>query len=553
MTKNNSATYPFVPFIPMSKEEMKAQGIDQCDVIIISGDAYVDHPAFGAAVLGRYLQAHGYKVGIIAQPDWKTKNSFLKLGEPRLCFAVTAGNMDSMVAHYTPMKRRREDDMMSPGGKAGLRPDKPTIVYTNRLRELSAKPIVIGGVEASLRRFAHYDYGENTVRRSLLVDSKADILVYGFSEKSLLEIVKRLKAGSSLDGIPGTVTKKKMTDFPEMPSYEECVEDKKKYAEAYKIFHFNTTKRLAQRHGDWYVVQEEEMNVTIQDVDFVAELPYRREQHPAYKEDVPGLRTVLFSVQTHRGCFGGCSFCAITYHQGKKVVSRSEKSILREINSLTTHPDFRGEIYDLGGPTANMWQMEHGTSHKPLIQLMRKVRAIPGVKHTFVRSGIRYDIAMQDKEYMKELLQHHVSGNLKVAPEHVSENVTSLMMKPAGDKFAAFLKVFRHITKKVGKPNQKVVPYFIAAHPGTTAKEMEDLADFTKQHDCYNTQVQVFTPTPGTLSTAMYYTGINPLTGKSVYVPYTYNEKKQQKNILLWKEKNSKKKIHETKKDDECA
>ncbi len=534
------------PFIPTTKQEMTTQGIQQCDVIIVSGDAYVDHPAFGAAVLGRYLQAYGFSVGIIAQPDWKTKTDFLKLGEPKICFAVTAGNMDSMVAHYTPLKKRREQDMMSSDGKAGLRPDKPTIVYTNRLKEISTKPIVIGGVEASLRRFTHYDYWENSLRKSILLDSKADILVYGFSEKSFLEIVKRLQAQENIEGIPGTVTKAKGVDCLTMPSYEECLADKKRYAEAFRIFHCNATNTLAQKHGDWYVVQHEAMTTTTADVDFIAELPYRRQPHPVYNNSITCLRTVLFSVSTHRGCFGGCSFCAITYHQGKKVVSRSEESILREIQEITKHPDFRGEIYDLGGATANMWQMDDGKiNHKPLIQLQKKVRSIQGVKHVFVRSGIRYDLAMQDEEYMEDLLTHHVSGNLKIAPEHVSESVTSLMMKPAGDKFAEFLRLFARVTKKVGKPNQKVVPYFMAAHPGTTLKEMKELMDFTKKNDCYTTQVQVFTPTPMTLSTAMYYTGINPLTRKPIYVPYAYREKKMQKAMLLWKEKENRRKIKE--------
>ncbi|MBI4441546.1 YgiQ family radical SAM protein [Candidatus Woesearchaeota archaeon] len=528
------------PFIPTTSEEMRAQGIKQCDVIIVSGDAYVDHPAFGAAVLGRFLQAHGFSVGIIAQPDWTKKDDFQRLGEPALCFAVTAGNMDSMVAHYTPMKRRREEDMMSPSGKAGLRPDKPTIAYTNRLKELFTKPIVIGGVEASLRRFAHYDYIENRLRKSILLDAKADILVYGFAEKAFLEVVRRLRAGAAINDIPNTVTKAKAVDCPVMPSYEECLADKKQYAEAFRLFHLQTTKKIAQRHGDWYVVQQEAMRFTSADVDFVAELPYRREAHPA-SGDVPGLRTVLFSVSTHRGCFGGCSFCAITYHQGRDVVSRSEESILREIRDLTKHPAFKGEIFDLGGATANMWHMDDGKiNHKPLIELMRKARAIPGVRHVFVRSGIRYDLAMQDEEYMRELLAHHVSGNLKIAPEHVSPQVTALMHKPAGDSFARFLALFRKITTKVGKPQQKVVPYFMAAHPGTGVKEMKELVRFTKKHDCYNTQVQVFTPTPMTLSTAMYYTGINPLTRQPVFVPYTYREKKLQKAMLLYKENKKK-------------
>ena len=449
-----------------------------------------------------------------------------------------------MVANYTPLKKKREEDAMSPNDNPNMRPDKPTIVYTNRLKEISDKPVVIGGVEASLRRFAHYDYWENKVRKSILLDSKADILVYGFSEKSLLEIVQRLRENKGLGDINGTVIKFKIPIGIEMPSFEDCLADKKRYAEYAKIIHLNTTKQLSQKHGDWYIVQNNAMEMTTKDVDFIAELPYLREAHPSYKNSVSGIRSVLFSVSTHRGCFGGCSFCAITYHQGKKVISRSEDSILREITNLTKHPEFKGEIFDLGAATANMWHMDDGRiNHKPLISLMRKVRTIDGVKHVFVRSGIRFDLAMQDDEYMEELLKYHVSGNLKVAPEHVSKNICSLMGKPSGERFAEFLKKFAKITKKVGKPNQKVISYFMAAHPGCSLNEMKELMQFTKKNDCYSSQVQLFTPTPMTLSTAMYYTGLNPLTMQPIYVSYTYHEKKLQKAVMCWKEKDQKQKL----------
>jgi len=511
------------------------------DIILVSGDPYADHPLSPVGVIARVLEAKGYKVGIIERPDWTSDQDFLKLGSPRLFFGVTSGSIDSCLANYTPLLRRREKDEYAPYSSG--KPDRAVIVYCNKIKQLfPGIPIVIGGIEASLRRFAHYDYWENRVRRSILLDSRADILVYGPGELQAIEIASRLAAGQDLIGIPGTaiISRELPPGFEEVPSYEEVSSDPEKFLQAQRLL--ANYKSLAQKHANRYVLQYSAPEYTPEILDWIYGMPFTRSIPPDY----PELEMGKFSIVTHRGCIGRCSFCSLSLHQGDRVVSRSEESILEEIRRLTRHPDFKGYIDDLGGPTANMYGMDcHrcqqgfcltckklDRSHRRLINLLRRARQIPGVKKIFVRSGIRYDLALSSPEYVKELVEHHVSGLLKIAPEHVSPNVLRLMNK-SEVPVEEFRRLFLKLT---GNRKQHLKYYFMVAHPGTTMKEAEELAAYIKKLEAEGEKpvegVQIFTPTPMTRSTCMYYTGRDPETGQPVYVPRTFEEKKAQKRLL---------------------
>lgn len=563
-------------FLPTSLEDVRQRGWEEMDIILLTGDAYVDHPSFGTAIIGRVLEAKGYRVGIISQPDWTGLDDFRKLGRPRLFFSVSAGNLDSMLSNYTPNKKKRREDAYSPGEKPGKRPDRATIVYTNRLKEaFPGVPIIIGGIEASLRRFAHYDYWDNKVRRSILLDSRADLLIYGMGEKQILEAAEKLKAGhliQELTDIKGTVYRRKSLDelkgYLEVPSFEEVSESKKSYAEAFKIQYLEQDplrgKIIVQGHGDQYIVQNPPADLlTTEEMDFVYGLPYVRDYHPMYEAagGVPAIKEVKFSITSHRGCFGGCSFCAITHHQGRIIQGRSPESILQEAKLLSELPDFKGIIHDVGGPTANFRlkscrkQERKGTcsgqdclypepcktmevDHSQYFNLLRALRNLPKVKRVFVRSGVRYDYLLLDKhsdKYLEELCEHHVSGQLKVAPEHVSKKVTNLMRKPGKIIFEEFKTKYNRINQKLGK-KQYLVPYFIASHPGCTLKEAVELAEYIRDMGYHPEQVQDFTPTPGSLSTCMYYTELDPFTGKEIYVPKTQEERQMQRALMQFRD-----------------
>lgn len=563
-------------FLPISKEDMLERGWEQLDFIIVTGDAYVDHHSFGTAIIGRVLENEGYKVGVIPQPTWKDTEDFKKLGAPRLGFLVNAGNMDSMVNHYTVSKKLRDKDMYSPGAKMGLRPDRATIVYCNKIREVYSKtvPIIIGGIEASLRRFGHYDYWSDKVRKSMLIDSGADLLSYGMSEKQVVEIANRLNAGININDmkdIKGTCyvteTLDGIEDYIEIPSYKDICKDKLKYAEAFKIQYEEQDpvrgKTLVQKHANKYLVQNKpEMPLTREELDKVYSLPYQKNYHPIYEPmgGISAIEEVKFSVVSSRGCFGNCSFCAITFHQGRIVQSRSEESIIEEAKEITNYEDFKGYIHDVGGPTANFrspackHQLKIGAcknrqclhpgpcknlevDHSEYLNLLRKLRTLPKVKKVFVRSGLRYDYIMADKndEFFKELVEHHVSGQLKVAPEHVSKNVLHYMGKPAGKTYENFREKFFKITNILGK-KQFIVPYLMSSHPGNTIKEAVELAEYLRDIGYQPEQVQDFYPTPGTLSTTMFYTGVDPLTMKEVYIPKTKHEKAMQRALLQFKD-----------------
>ncbi|MGC8745460.1 MAG: YgiQ family radical SAM protein [Candidatus Saccharicenans sp.] len=511
------------------------------DIILVSGDPYADHPLSPVGVIARVLDAKGYRVGLIERPDWTSDRDFLKLGRPRLFFGVTSGSIDSCLANYTPLLRRREKDEFAPyhSGK----PDRAVIVYCNKIKSLfPGVPIVIGGIEASLRRFAHYDYWKNRVRRSILLDSRADILVYGPGELQAIEIARRLEEGQDLKGIPGTaiVSRELPPDFEEIPSFEEVSSEPEKFIVAQrKLANY---KALAQKHANRYVLQFPAPEYTPEILDWIYSLPFSRHIAPDY----PELEMGKFSIVTHRGCLGRCSFCSLSLHQGDRIVSRSEESILEEIRHLTRHPDFKGYIDDLGGPTANMYGMDcHrcqrgfcltcnklDRSHERLINLLRRARQIPGVKKIFVRSGIRYDLALNSPDYVKELVDHHVSGLLKIAPEHISPRVLRLM-----NKSEVPVEKFRQLFLKLtGSRKQHLKYYFMVAHPGTTVREARELATYIKKLEAEGEKpiegVQIFTPTPMTRSTCMYYTGKDPETGQEVYVPRTFEEKKAQKRLL---------------------
>ncbi len=505
------------------------------DIILVSGEPYADHPLSPVGMIARVLDAEGFSVGVIDGPDWKKKDDFLKLGRPRLFFGVTSGSIDSMLVNYTPLKRERAVDPNAPF--QSRMPDRAVIVYANRIRELfKGVRIVLGGIEASLRRFAHYDYWGDDVRRSILLDTRADILVYGPGELQAVEIARRLDRGEGLDGIRGTAIIR--AEAPEgalvIPSFEEVRDDKGMFAEAQK--RLTNRKTIAQKHANRFVVQYPSPIYTPADLDRVYGLPFSRR----IPEGFPELGMARFSVQTHRGCFGRCSFCALSLHQGERIVSRTEASILEEIRRMTRHPEWKGFVDDLGGPTANMYGTDgasHEAAHRRLIALMRAARKVPGVKKVFVRSGIRYDLAVESPEYVRELVRHHVSGLLKIAPEHVSDKVLKLMNKSGGRRrLEEFRKLFASVVGRKGGRPQHLKYYFMVAHPGTTEKEARELADFLKELERSGEKpvegVQIFTPTPMTRSTCMYHTGLDPITGEPVYVPRPYAEKKAQKRLL---------------------
>ncbi|HJJ29555.1 MAG TPA: YgiQ family radical SAM protein [Methanocorpusculum sp.] len=566
ITPGNIADQP--RFIPITTEELKDTKGTSPDIILVSADAYVDHPSFAAALLGRTLINAGFTVAIISQPDWKDREGtdFKKFGKPNLFFAILPGAVDPMVSAYTPALRRRHDDAYSPGGRP-TRPEKTTIVYTNMLHRLfKDTPIIIGGIEASLRRLAHYDYWSNSIKQGILADAPASLLVYGMGELQLIEIAERLKDGEhikDLNDIRGTCWTMSIAAFREnsptgtiLPAYPDIV-DKETYAEAFKIQHLSKDT-LIQPHPKTVIVQNPPARpLTTKELDIIYELPYTRKQHPAYKEPIPALTSIQFSITTHRGCFGACSFCAITHHQGKEIVSRSEGSILREAERIAKMPEFKGTISDLGGPSANMyasscakWEkngactdkncttcpsLKLGTTEQ--ISLLRNVSAIRKVKHVFISSGIRYDLVPNTEEgdrYLKELTERHISGHLKVAPEHISDRVTQLMNKPGKAVFDAFCSRFDALQKDKPK-RQYLVPYLMSSHPGCRIDDMVTLALYLREKNMYTEQVQDFTPVPMTLSTTMYYTGLDPLTGKKVHVPLG-GEKLIQRALLQWKD-----------------
>ncbi len=556
-------------FLPITKEEMESSGWDYYDFLFISADAYVDHPSFGVAILSRLLEKEGYRVCILPQPDYKSTRDFLKFGRPRLGVLISGGVIDSMVNHYTAAKKRRSEDAYSPGGKAGYRPDRATIVYCNRVREAFGKiPVIIGGTEASLRRFAHYDYWSDSVRRSIIFDSQADYISYGMGEKSIVALANMLAQGITphIGNMPKGVcfvSDEVPKGAVELPSFEEVKENKRAYALATKMEYDEQDPYrghiLAQKHGDKYIIQMPMSEpLTEKEMDKIYALPYTREYHPSYKKDggIPAIEEVKFSVTSSRGCFGNCNFCAITFHQGRIVQARSHASILNEVKNMVWMPDFKGYIHDVGGPTANFRfpscekQLKFGTckdkqclypdvcknakvDHSDYLSLLRKIRGIDKVKKVFVRSGIRYDYLIHDEndEFFYELCKHHVSGQLKVAPEHISNKVLFYMGKPGLNVYRKFSEKFYKINKEIGK-EQYLVPYLMSSHPGSTLKEAIELALYLKANNIRPQQVQDFYPTPGTLSTAMFHTGIDPRTMKEVYVPKTYEEKAMQRALL---------------------
>ncbi len=553
--------------LPISLQEAQSRGWDELDIVFVSGDAYIDHPSFGVPLLARLLEAKGFRVGIIPQPDWRSPQSFRVLGRPRLFFAVASGAMDSMVAHYTPLKKIRRDDAYTPGNRHGSRPNRAVIVYTSCCRAAYKDvPVVIGGIEASLRRFAQYDYWEDAVRRSILLDAKADLLIYGMGEHPLVELARRLQEGEAFNeirDIRGTayISRTAPDNGVEIPSYEEVAADKVKYAQAFKLVDGEQNphcgKTMIQRHGQRFLLcNPPSLPLSTQELDAVYALPFTKGPHPSYTEPVPAWEQIRCSITTHRGCFGGCAFCAITHHQGKFIQSRSEASVLEELRRFTGYPWFKGSVSDLGGPTANMYGLACGnqaageqcrrgsclyptpcrnlvTSGKKGAKLLRAARSLPGIKHLTVTSGVRYDLLEKQPEYSTELLAHHVGGLLKVAPEHLVDRVTAVMRKPGGESFLRFLSFFRQENIRLGK-RQALVPYFISGHPGCTLGDMVELALFLKRNGLRVEQVQDFTPTPGSLATCIYHTGMDPLTGKELYVPRGEKEKNLQKSLLLF-------------------
>ncbi|MBQ2960346.1 MAG: YgiQ family radical SAM protein [Oscillospiraceae bacterium] len=572
-------------FLPISKEDMEQRGWWWYDFLIVTGDAYVDHPSFGTAVISRVLEAEGYRVAVLAQPDWHSAEAFLAMGRPKYGVLINSGNLDSMVAHYTAAKKRRSEDFYSPGKKMGLRPDRAVIVYANRAREaFPGLPIVIGGLEASLRRFAHYDYWDDKVRRSVLLDSGADILSYGMGESSMREIAKRLKKKvdpKTITDIRGTaVLVDSIEQLPEntvmLPSYEEVKDSIRHYADATRIEYAEHDpvrgKPMAQKHGEKYLlVNPPAMPLSTEELDRVAELPYVKNYHPMYEEmgGVPAIEEVRFSVIHNRGCFGACSFCALAFHQGRMITSRSHESVIKEVTELTQFPDFKGYINDVGGPSANFRhvsckkQLKYGmcadrrclaptpcknldADHSDYLKLLRKLRAIPGIKKVFVRSGIRYDYMLEDKndQFFKELVEHHISGQLKVAPEHCIDSVLDYMGKPHIDVYERFMDKYRRLNDKFSK-KQFLVPYLMSSHPGSRIEDAIALAEYLNKLGRQPEQVQDFYPTPGTISTCMYHTGIDPLTMKSVYVAKTQHEKDMQRALLQWKRPDKRKLVIE--------
>ena len=562
-------------FLPICKKDMDERGIQQLDFVYVIGDAYVDHPSFGHAIISRVLEAHGYTVGIISQPDWKDDHSISILGEPRLGFLVAAGNMDSLVNHYTVSKKRRSTDAYTPGGVMGKRPDYATITYCNLIRRNYKKtPIIIGGIEASLRRLAHYDYWSDSLKRSILLDSGADLLLYGMGERSIVEVADALNSGllvRDITFIDGTVykTRKKedIYDAIFLPDYSELKADKKNYAKSFYVQYQNTDpfsgKRLAESYDyKTFVVQNPPSKpLTIEEMDDVYALPYMRTYHPSYEKagGVPAISEVKFSLVSNRGCFGGCSFCALTFHQGRIIQVRSHESIIEEAKMLTKEPDFKGYIHDVGGPTANFRalackkQLKHGAcpnkqclfpkpcdnliaDHRDYRALLKQLRALPGVKKVFIRSGIRFDYLLADKDqsFLKELCEYHVSGQLKVAPEHISDAVLKYMGKPENSVYRRFVQSYQKMNEKIGR-KQFLVPYLMSSHPGSTLKEAVELAEFLRDFGYMPEQVQDFYPTPSTLSTCMYYTGVDPRTMEPVYTAVNPHEKAMQRALIQYR------------------
>ena len=562
-------------FLPITREEMKERGWDQVDFVYVSGDAYVDHPSFGHAIITRLLESRGYRVGIIAQPDWRKPESVQMFGEPRLGFLVSAGNMDSMVNHYSVSKKRRKTDAYTPGGEMGKRPDYACVVYGNLIRQTYKKtPIILGGIEASLRRMAHYDYWSDKLKRSVLLDSGADVISYGMGEHSIVELAEALDAGIPVEDITyiaGTVVKTKsldsIYDAEILPSFEDLKADKMNYARSFYTQYLNTDafngKRLVEPYSEHlYVVQNPPATpLTQMEMDDVYSLPYQRTYHPSYeaKGGVPAIKEIKFSLISNRGCFGGCSFCALTFHQGRIVQVRSHESLIEEAKEITKDKDFKGYIHDVGGPTANFRhpsckkQMEHGVcktrqclfpspcknldaDHRDYVSLLRKLRDIPKVKKVFIRSGIRFDYLLADKkqEFLRELCEYHVSGQLKVAPEHVAGPVLSLMGKPEHKVYEEFTRQFYKMNERIGK-EQYLVPYLMSSHPGSTLKEAVELAEYCRDLGYMPEQVQDFYPTPSTLSTCMYYTGVDPRTMQKVYVPKSPHEKAMQRALIQYR------------------
>ena len=572
-------------FLPVTIEDMKRRGWDGYDFLLITGDAYVDHPSFGTTIIGRVLEAEGYRVAVLAQPDWKDPKAFTVLGRPRLAVMISAGNIDSMVAHYTAARKRRHDDAYSPGRKAGLRPDHATVVYSNRIREVYGDiPIVIGGLEASLRRFAHYDYWEDKVRRSVLFDAQADILTYGMGERATREIAARLASGtpvSEITDVRGTCVAAKFPGvcaYPrvEVPSFETVASSKQAYAEANMVEYQEhdpfVGKAILQKHGkEFLIVNPPAMPLTTQEMDEVAELPYVKEPHPMYDSmgGVPAIEEVRFSVTHNRGCFGACNFCSLAFHQGRTISCRSHESVVREVTALTNHPGFKGYIHDVGGPSANFRrpacarQRKAGVcrgraclapepcpnldaDHTDYMMLLRKLRRIPKVKKVFIRSGIRFDYLMKDPsgEFFTDLVQHHISGQLKVAPEHCVAHTLDYMGKPYIEVYEKFREKYFKLNRRYGK-EQYLVPYLISSHPGCTLNDAVQLAEWLNQQGHMPEQVQDFYPTPGTLATCMWYTGIDPRTMKPVFVPKTPHDKALQRALMQWRKPQNRKLVLE--------
>lgn len=567
-----------MPFLPITKEECIERGFEQPDFVLITGDGYVDHPSFGIAIIGRLLESRGYKVAVLAQPDWKSTDDFKRFGKPRLGFLISSGNVDSMVNNYSVFKHKRKKDEYSPGGASGKRPDRGLIVYSNRAREAYKDvPIILGGLEASLRRMTHYDYWDNRLRRSILLDAKADLLIYGMGEKSVIEICEALDAGievKDMGWIKGTCYKTnepyidKETEI--LPSFETLIDEEKSqgkkvnYCRSFVIQYQNNDpingRRLVEEYPNGLFVVQNPPQEPLErdDLDDTYQLPYEGTYHPIYEKSggIPAIREVKYSLVSNRGCFGGCSFCALTYHQGREVRSRSKESLVREAIALTKDPDFKGYIHDLGGPTANFRnpacekQVTKGVckdkdclypnvcsqmivDHTDYLDILRTLRKMEGVKKVFIRSGIRYDYLLADKNnvFLEELCRYHVSGTLKVAPEHVSKNVLKLMRKPGKEVFLAFSKKYKEMNEKLGL-DQYLIPYLISSHPGSTLKDAIELALFLKKSGFIPDQVQDFYPTPGTLSTCMYYSEMDPFTEESIYVAKTMEEKKLQRGLL---------------------
>lgn len=562
-------------FLPVCRKDMEERGWDAVDFAYVIGDAYVDHPSFGPAIISRILEANGYRVGIISQPDWKDNTSIMEYGEPKLGFLISGGNMDSMVNHYSVSKKRRKTDAFTPGGVMGKRPDYATIVYGNLIRQVYKKtPVIIGGIEASLRRLAHYDYWSNHLKRSILLDSGADLISYGMGERSIVEIADALKSGIAVGDITfidGTVYKAKdlssVYDAVTLPSYEELKKDKLNYARSFYVQYCNTDpfsgKRLVESYSDHlYVVQNPPAKPLSQpEMDRVYSFPYMRTYHPSYEAagGVPAIEEVKYSLISNRGCFGGCNFCALTFHQGRIIQTRSHESLLAEANQFIWDKDFKGYIHDVGGPTANFRapscekQLQYGVckekqclfpkpcrnlkvDHKDYLKLLRKLRELPNVKKVFIRSGIRFDYLMADKDdmFFRELCEHHVSGQLKVAPEHISDAVLQKMGKPENRVYEAFTEKYKKINQKLGK-NQFLVPYLMSSHPGSTMKEAVELAEYLRDLGYMPEQVQDFYPTPSTISTCMYYTGVDPRTMEKVYVPVNPHEKAMQRALIQYR------------------